>query len=167
MLSFFSEDVLDSPGSGEFQKAYRNYVKYLKENKELLPDQVYQLATASWYFNARDKRCFKDGWIIGIELSNEFDFDLKRKKKTIFTLKLLGAYHDRVVTMRYVGVTILKVQDLEEAYLLEGGYDSWRIDEFSVSKNGFCKHLIYFISGKVWEITFENLNVETTKIEPY
>ncbi len=103
MLSFFSEDVLDSPGSGEFQKAYRNYVKYLKENKELLPDQVYQLATASWCFNARDKRCFKDGWIIGIELSNEFDFDLKRKKKTIFTLKFLGAYHDRVVTMRYVG----------------------------------------------------------------
>jgi hypothetical protein len=164
VLSFFTEDVLNNPGSGEYQRAYKSYIKSIQEDRELLPDKVYELATASWYFNARDKKCLKDGWVIGIELTNEFDFEIKRKKKTIFTLKLLGAYHDRVITLSYMGVTALNVQDLEETYVLKDGYDSWRIDEFSVVEEGFCKHLIYFISGKVWEITFEDLKVQTTEI---
>jgi hypothetical protein len=59
------------------------------------------LAFAQWHYNAGDPRCPHDSWIQSIELRTENSFGELRG----VLLRVLGAYHDQLISFDYSNVT--------------------------------------------------------------
>ena len=151
MLKFFTEEVLSNPGEGMFTLAFKQYQSYIDKNESYFSNTILNLVRSDWYFNARDSKCPKDGWLISKTLNNNYDTRNRVKTPAQFELVLLGAYHDCHLKFIYKNVSNL-FTDGYAGSLLEQDYDPWRIDEFTVDNVGTLTHSIYFLSGKVWII---------------
>lgn len=148
ILKFFTKKVLFRAKEGDYMSAYKAYVNCLLEHKEQIPLNIVELATSDWYFNAADKRCFKDSWVVAVELTNNYKPQRKGREKAKLSLTLLGAYHDLYIKLDYLGVKNVKIDSYFRNLSKNREYDSWRIDEFSVNKDGdIC-------SGQVQPDTF-------------
>jgi len=106
--------------------------------------RVPQFASAEWYADPRDHRCPHDAWLEAIEIGELATGDRSQFRTTHIVLRLLGAYHDGHILLRYSGV---------ESYLLGGqscaqGLGDWLSDEFSVNPSGVIVHHIKW-SGRV------------------
>jgi hypothetical protein len=150
-LKFFTQHVLATPGEGLYSEALSNYRKYITEIEEKLPLTVVNLVKSDWYFNARDPRCPKDGWVVKQLISNDYSVKTREKLPSEFELELLGAYHDCLLNFKYKSVLDLAIQGCAGS-LVNKDYDPWRIDEFSTDEDDNLIHEICFLSGVVWRI---------------
>ena len=162
-LSYFTEVVLNNPGEGLYSKAFDKYQKYVSDNEDKIPFSVVNLVKSDWYFNARDPRCPKDGWVVSKRFENNYDTKSREKIPSEFEIKLLGAYHDCYLHFLYKEVVEISI-DGNAGSLIEKDYDPWRIDEFSVSDHGTVIHKIYFFSGKVWTIKCRNFEFDVSEL---
>lgn len=150
-LKFFTQRVLSTPGEGLYSEALLNYRKYINDIENKLPLTVVNLVKSDWYFNARDSRCPKDGWVVKQLIKNDYSVVKREKLPSEFELELLGSYHDCLLNFTYKSVLKLEVQGCAGS-LMDKDYDPWRIDEFSIDEGGNLIHEICFLSGVVWRI---------------
>jgi|HubBroStandDraft_3_1064219.scaffolds.fasta_scaffold147629_2 hypothetical protein len=100
-----------------------------------LPVGAKTLAFAEWHYNASDPRCPHDSWIQSIELKTADTFNDLRG----VLLLVLGAYHDRLISFDYSGVTDFEIQ----GQLVHGPRRlDWLYDELHLTESGEVEHLI-------------------------
>ena len=69
---------------------------------------------------------------------------------------LLGAYHDRILTFKYINVTECNLEILKTGTQNVG---DWLNDEFDTVGRGFVSHEILWQFGKPWKIISEHVEL--------
>ncbi len=139
--------------SPEELKDRRNkYYAYLESIRDRLPPVAYAFAIADWHYDVSDPRCLHDAWVDRVTLATvpslrTFKRQSKQHHRTELRVRLLGAYHDGLIELRYVNV--------QECVLSEDG--EWLYDEIRLSEDGRVIYEISFASRKRWLITCENI----------
>lgn len=112
--------------------------EYNSRIRDRLPKGASRLVFSDWHYNYNDPRCPHDSWIDSID----FNIVGTRSRPRSVTLHLLGAFHDRTISIEY--------QDVNDL-LLEGRLISsrrrdveWLYDEVHLLDSGRVAHVIEF-----------------------
>jgi len=141
----------------EMKANFERYRAYLKEQRSRFPPAAHALATSDWYYNFDDHRCPHDAWLERLTIE-ESDQEQGREERTIaLRIRLLGAYHDGRIELRYPRVYGYRLDTWDGAR----GHRDWRFDEFRLSEDG---HLLHEIEWAGAEATCRWL-IEASDIE--
>ncbi len=122
--------------------------------------------SAPWYSDPRDHRCPHDAWLESVEISEPAEGARKENRQTAITIKLLGAYHDGNIVLRYRGVTTYSLASSS----CTKGLSDWLSDQFS-QRYGMIVHSITWAghareSQSQWQIEAESVTYEWVPITP-
>lgn len=134
MVYILSEDDRDS----DPVKAFEKYQAYIQSNTSLFPASVLALATSDWYYNFKDHRCPHDAWLESVLIHEPAEGERQEIRTTQMTVRLLGAYHDGYIEIRYKNIKSAII----DAFAVKSGHHDWRYDEFRLSESGYFVHEI-------------------------
>src|SRR5829696_5008549 len=118
--------------------AFANYAEYLEQNRARFPPSAYALATSDWYFDSFIHHAPHDAWLESIVIEEPSSGSRREIRETAITIKLLGAYHDGFIELRYPRVFGFQLTTIE----ITKGHGDWRYDEFRVDEEGRLIHEI-------------------------
>jgi hypothetical protein len=118
--------------------AFEGYRDYVTSNAARFPPGALSLASSDWYFDPRDHRCPHDAWLEDLRISEPSTGARKEQRVTEIRVRLLGAYHDGFIELRYFGVIRYSLFSPSSVR----GIGDWRYDEFRLHSDG---HLIHEI----------------------
>lgn len=124
-------------------------------HQEKLPD----FATAAWYKNPDDHRCPHDAWLESLAINEPSKGPRNEERRTTIIIKLLGAYHDGHIILRYQGVRNYSFDSTSSGR----GMGDWLTDTFSRNEPGLiCHRIIWagFDEETQWTIEAEGVNYE-------
>ncbi len=124
--------------NSSFGSSGDRYRKYLEENKSKFPKNAYELATSTWWFDFSNHKCPHDSWLEKISIVEPAEGERNEKRSTNIEVKLLGAYHDGYIKLKYRNVTSFKI----DAFNVKEGHSDWCYDEFRISSNNLLIHEI-------------------------
>jgi hypothetical protein len=137
--------------------AFRRYKDYLQSLRDVFPPSAFALATSDWYFNFTDHRCPHDAWLETLSLYALPADEESRKRSLSLSMRLLGAYQDGHIELRYANVVRYALNGSN----VERGHRDWLYDELRMSDRG---HLIHEIEWRgdasdigVWVIEASDL----------
>jgi ribosomal protein S28E/S33 len=117
--------------------AFANYRSYLDGPGRDLPVGARALATSDWYFDSNDHRAPHDAWLEVVEIMEGAGSD---GRLVSIRLRLLGAYHDGHIELRYRDVGQYRIELKPQPRDAKRGHRDWRHDEFRVSRPGRVEH---------------------------
>lgn len=120
----------------DVSNAFERYKAYLEASKNRFPPSAYELATSDWYFNFKDHRSPHDAWIEEVSLTEFASVERPRERELSLTVRLLGAYHDGLIELRYPRVLAYSMA------VHASSHRDWRYDELRVSDDGHLVHEI-------------------------
>ncbi len=141
-----------------FRERWSEIERYNASIAAFLPEGAKTLVLSDWHYNASDRRCPHDSWIQSIEITpNESKTTIERVQ-----LRLLGAYHDRLISLSYLDVSDCSIH----GQLVEGSRQNldWLYDEVHLLDSGRVEHLIEF-EACVMRIESADLVCEFTAVE--
>jgi len=141
------------------EAAFEGYRDYVASCAAQFPSGALALASSGWYFDPRDHRCPHDAWLEDVVISEPAVGDRSELRTTEIRVRLLGAYHDGFIELRYSGVIRYSVSSGS----VVRGIGDWLYDEFRLHANGHLVHEIEWAGfsgedGSRWFI--EALDVE-------
>ena len=119
--------------------AYKDYRKYLQENRPKFPQSLWKVAASDWYYAPEDPRCPHDSRLENLLISN--GKQPKHKGNTSILLKLRNAYGNKYITYSYSKVSFYSLQ-CDWTKIKYGHACDWLLDEFRLSKTGLLCHEI-------------------------
>jgi hypothetical protein len=122
--------------------AFARYQAYLASVRDRLPPGAYALATSNWYWNSNDHRAPHDAWLIGASVAEATASEETGRRNTSIVLRLLGAYHDGQIELRYADVTRYRLELQPSQSDHARGHRDWRHDEFRLAAGGRVEHEI-------------------------
>jgi hypothetical protein len=128
------------------------YPAYLAEVADRLPPGARAYAGAPWHYDFHDHRCPHDAWLESLTFHESPADD--RPRRVDLVLRLLGAYHDGHLELRYTDVTHYTAT----MPLGPRGHGDLMIDEVLLADDGQISHNIAFEDG-TWQITCRDLTV--------
>ena len=114
---------------------------------------------APWHYDEQDHRCPHDSWLEALIIS-EPSSEVRCEIKSInILIRLLGAYHDGYLELRYENVRPYSMAGNAPEPTLHGifGHGDWLIDEITVTDSGSVVHEILFRRGDRWKIESEEI----------
>lgn len=150
--------ILAADGRDEdVTSAFDRYRQYLEASKDRFPQGAYALATSGWYYDPNDHRSPHDAWLEQFDLNEISATESGKGRWLSLTVRLLGAYHDGYVELRYPRVRSYSFA-LERG---DRGHCDWRYDEFRVTDQGELIHEIEWgAPGKVGHWVIEASDLE-------
>jgi hypothetical protein len=144
---------------GRTEDGFRGYRNYLETVRNVFPASAYKIARSDWYFDSRDRRCPHDAWLETFEL-HEVSTGQRSEGRTLsMSVRLLGAYHDRYIELRYPRVFSYGLNISSG----ESGQRDWRYDELRLSNRGNLIHEIEWYGSHAtgsWIIEASDLEVD-------
>lgn len=135
------------------------YPAYLAEVAERMPPGARAFAEAPWHHDFRDHRCPHDAWLESLVV-RESPADAPPRRVDL-ELRLLGAYHDGHLELRYTGVT----RYTATMPLGPRGHGDVMVDEVRLEDDGHVTHEIAFEDG-TWQVTCRDLTATWIAREP-
>lgn len=132
------------------------YPSYLDTVRERLPPNALAFAEAPWHYKPADPRCPHDSWVEQVQISEPSRGQRNELRGIDLLVRLLGAYHDRHIEIRYGNVHHYTM----EASRSEGatdGHGDWLIDEVRLSPTGTVLHEMQFVHAR-WIIECDDLS---------
>ena len=114
---------------------WKPYERYIDSVKERMPSGALRLALLTDWYDFNCHSCPHDAWLQEFKIT-ESESASGHKRDNSADLKLLGAYHDGVILLRYPRLMSFTIQ----APILDGGLGDWLYDEFRLSPNGNMLH---------------------------
>lgn len=130
--------------------AFARYRVYLEANRANFPKNAFELATSSWYYGFDDHRAPHDAWLEKLEIDEAYTPETaalgpgRRERNLSIRLRLLGAYHDGYIEIRYPRVFRYALNIEHGAH----GQRDWRYDELRVSETGTLIHEIEWCGAR-------------------
>jgi hypothetical protein len=167
---FLSYKTSDSPSA--VKQCFDDYKKYLFSMRERFPENAFSFAQADWHYNPEDSRCPHDAWLEAMEIIEEKTSESSSKRNTNIKIKLLGAYHNGIITIFYkqvkyycLGKFPYKDNDdfgLKKAVNFHG---DWLVDEIYLSEESLVIHDIEFANKVRWIIHCEDIEYNWNPFE--
>ena len=117
---------------------FRLYRKYLDSVKGVFPPSAFALATSDWYYGPIDHRSPHDAWLETVCFTENARGLRNEIRNLSLNVRLLGAYQDGYVELRYPIVFAYQFSISDCAK----GHRDWRYDEFRLSDRGNLIHQI-------------------------
>jgi len=150
--------ILESDGRDEdLGGCFRRYHDYLQSNRNMFSESAYAIATSDWYFDFTDRRCPHDAWLHSLTLNETATGQRSDRRILSLCIRLLGAYHDRYIVLRYPRVFSYNLN----IHQSEQGQRDWRYDELRLSDRG---HLIHEIEWSGLDAT-GSWTIESSDLE--
>lgn len=130
------------------------YFAYLTANRAKLPPNALEFAEAPWHYKIDDSRCPHDSWVEALSIIEPATGSRQEIRRLEILVRLLGAYHDGHIELRYLDVTSYSLLH-DRGHALQRSsiaHDDWLIDEVLHRDDGSVTHEIAFASGAVWNI---------------
>lgn len=83
---------------------WATYEDDVAEIAERLPSKAREFALAPWHCDANDPRCLHDAWIETVDIKENSSGARHENRKSEISIRLLGAYHDRYLKLRFIDV---------------------------------------------------------------
>lgn len=138
--------------------AFERYGAFLRQNSKRFPPSAYKLATSNWYYGFEDHKAPHDAWLETVTVA-EAESSVEGSegmRESSLTIKLLGAYHDGHIELRYPQIFEYQLAAKE----LRQGHGDWRYDEFRLDVKGRLIHEIEwaaFGSSSNWVIVASDI----------
>ena len=133
-MTYILADQRDNDVAG----AFKRYRAYLQTVRARFPSTAFALSTSDWYFNFGDHRCPHDAHLEWLKIE-ESRIDKESNLRAVsIAVRLLGAYDDGAIELRYPTVYAYQLRFLGD----ECGLWDWRYDEFRLSEGGHLVHEI-------------------------
>jgi hypothetical protein len=129
---------LNTEREADVVAAYRNYRRYLEQNRSSFPASVFDLASSDWYFNPNEHRCPHDGRLESVTISEAAHGAQEQKHEISIRIRLRGAYDDLNLEFYYSKVSSYSLVASDSIH----GLGDWRYDEFTVDQSGQVIHEI-------------------------
>lgn len=160
-LDFYDKSDTSIEDWENFKAKWNEYREYLKSLKGKIPNSAYKFATAEWHYKTDDARCPHDAWLEDFKMDEVANKDGKFElKSTDVYLKLLGAYHNGHLELRYKNLQEYVFKTYKDFFSPEklNGFlhHDWLRDEIRLSENGFVIHEIEWFNAH-WIIECEDI----------
>ena len=144
------------------------YGAYLQTVLDKLPPGARSFSEAAWHYDFKDSRCPHDSWVETVHISEPADGETKNDRGLDIYVKLLGAYHDGLIELRYKGVFQYDMAgDSDETRpKIHRPHGDWLIDEIRLSEKGRVIHEIKFTRA-TWLIECEDIAYLWKPGKPY
>jgi hypothetical protein len=138
---------------------FADYRKYLESVREKLPLSAYEFAVAEWHYNSERHECPHDAWVESLVVSEPFSGERREKRSLEIRVRLLGAFHDGYIDLRYKSVQSYSLETPAEFKMLplNVGHGDWLKDEIRLSESGSVLHEVEFSRGSKWLIECEDI----------
>ncbi len=138
MAYILTEQLLSADDTAQ---PFRRYQEYVQSVASTFPPHALALAASEWYHDFTDHRCPHDAWLEELRV-RELAAGPRHERRTVeITVRLLGAYHDGHIELRYQDVTAYHCDFVRPA-AGDTGHSDWRYDEFRLSDRGTLLHEI-------------------------
>lgn len=127
----------------KFQEEYNSYMEFLEQHRDQLAEGVTDTVKTDMYQNFNNHDCPHDSWLQELIISHVHD-----PYQKIIKIKLLGAYHDRQIILRYHNVILVNIVDDSNDVL------EWYKDKFTLTDSNIPQHQIRWRNGSEWKIQF-------------
>jgi hypothetical protein len=142
--------ILSKQRSVDVVAAFASYREYVTANAGRFPPGAHGLATSDWYLDATNHRCPHDAWLESVTIDEPAEAPRGSVRRTTLTIRLLGAYHDGHIELRYADVAQYVLTNIAA----ESGHGDWLYDELRVDDLGRLEHEIEWSRGDGrWLIT--------------
>ena len=153
--------ILSAERSVDAAGAFQKYREYLLHNKARFPKGAHALATSDWYFDPQRHECPHDAWLEEVRIDERSSGERQEIRAVTITARILGAYHDGLIEVRYPSVFGYRIDSLS----IKNGHGDWQYDEFRVSDSGQLIHEIEWGSSKAkssWLIVASDIEFRWT-----
>ena len=128
------------------------YSEYFRLIRDKLPPQVKMFAEAEWHYDFKNPKCPHDSWVERVVITESSDGVAKADRGLEIHVTLLGAYHDGLIELLYLGVYSYQIRgrsgDRPRSLRPHG---DWLIDEIRMSDDGHIIHEVEF-ERATWEV---------------
>src|SRR4051812_13163180 len=136
-----------------FDSRFSEYINYLDSIKESFPKSAREFALADWRLDYTDHRNPHDSWVENCRIFEESSGERKEIRVLHIETRLLGAYHDGFLDLKYLNVATYSLTKTSSF----GKHDDWLYDEVRLSENNLVLHEIDFASGASWLIECDDI----------
>lgn len=144
----------------DFHGYWKRYEEYLKAEGHRMPSGALKLALSAKWYDFSIHQCPHDAWLEECRII-ESDSGGESSRCGSLEIRLLGAYHDGTIHLRYPRLYSYSMQSSK----CEKGMNDWRYDEFRLSGNGHLLHEIEWASGDRWLIEADDIEFEWRPFE--
>ena len=110
---------------------------------------------APWHYKPDDPRCPHDSWVELLQITEPASGHRDEIHGVEILVRLLGAYHDGHIEIRYTNVRRYTMEISRSADAIDG-HGEWLIDEIRLSEDAKVIHEVEFIRGR-WIIECDDL----------
>jgi hypothetical protein len=144
------------------------YPAYLDTIKDQLPSNARDFAEADWHYDFTNPKCPHDSWVETITIFEPADGETKDDRGLEIMVRLLGAFHDGFIELRYKGVFEYEMSGTSDESWpkIHRPHGDWLIDEIRLSENGRVIHEIKFTRAR-WLIQCEDIVYTWKAGKPY
>lgn len=135
----------------EQNRRFAAYQQYLQANKDRFPPSAFAFAIAPWHYDISDSRCPHDSWVEELIISEPARGERSENRWLEISVRLLGAYHNGHLELRYVDVKSYHLDVPAETVRPFIGHGDWLLDEVRLSESSLVLHEIRFERGH-WQI---------------
>ncbi|WP_395741283.1 hypothetical protein [Prosthecobacter sp.] len=147
--------LLSENRTNDLQGYWKRYEEYLKAEGHRMPPGALKLALSPDWYDFSVHSCPHDAWLEECRII-ESDPAGKAPRFCRLEVKLLGAYHDGTIRLRYPRLFGYSFQSSK----CEQGMNDWLYDEFRLSENGRLLHEIEWANGGRWLIEADDIEFE-------
>jgi hypothetical protein len=149
----------------EVKTRFERYRKYLDEVRGRLPAQAQAFAEADWHYDHRNHRCPHDSWVDVVTIEEIASGDRSEVRSLEIKVRLLAAYHDGHILLRYDGVERYSMTRVPKRGRPTVGHGDWLMDEIRLSDEGLVAHEVIFSEGGRWLIECADVTCEWRPIQ--
>ena len=139
---------------------WKRYEDYLKAEGHRMPPGALKLALSADWYDFTFHTCPHDAWLEECRII-ESDPGEESPRNCSLEVRLLGAYHDGWIHLRYPRLFSYSLQSSK----CERGMNDWLYDEFRLSDNGHLLHEIEWADGGHWLIEANDVEFEWRPFE--
>lgn len=151
--------IKNSSGTVNFDE----YFSYIESIKGELTPRVYKFAS-DWNLYSLDSRSsLHDCWLESLVVKERGTGERGECRNCSIALSLLGAYHDRVIMIEYLGVESYSVNSSNLTECSRGHADLL-MHEIRLNKQSLIEHEVVFANGGSFKVAFSDLShIETER----
>lgn len=143
----------NSGGTVDFDE----YFAYIESIKDVLTPSVYKFASNWNLYSLNSRSSLHDCWLESLTVNENGAGERGACRNCSVSILLLGAYHDRIIKIDYIGVERYSLDAVNLTKSLRGHSDLV-MHEIRIGEQSLVEHEIIFASGGSFKVVFSEMH---------